>query len=114
MSPAAATATATATTAGADGAALKGGSAKGKAQRDDRLLEMRLGTWNVQALGWGLLQMLLGMSCLDADGAEYEICDEGFSDPIADSTWPKAGGAGATAPPRLFPPARSGTATAIK
>ena len=74
MSPAAATATATATTAGADGAALKGGSAKGKAQRDagkGRLLEMRLGTWNVQALGWGLLQMLLGMSCLDADGAEW-------------------------------------------
>ena len=74
MSPAAATATTTATTAGADGAALKGGSAKGTAQRDagkGRLLEMRLGTWNVQALGWGLLQMLLGMSCLDADGAEW-------------------------------------------
>ena len=63
MSPAAATATATATTAGADGAAPKGGSAKGKAQRDagkGRLLELRLGTWNIQALGWGLLQMLVG------------------------------------------------------
>ena len=74
MSPAAATATATATTAGAEGAALKGGSAEGKAQRDagkGRLLEMKLGTWNVQALGWGLLQMLLGKSCLDADGAEW-------------------------------------------
>ena len=65
MSPAAATATATATTAGADNAAQEGGSAKGKAQRDagkGRLLDMKLGTWNVQALGWGLLQMdeLLG------------------------------------------------------
>jgi len=60
----------------ADSAAMKKGT-KGKAQGDakegsgDKLREMKLGTWNVQALGCGLLQMLLGMSCVDADGSEW-------------------------------------------
>ena len=40
------------------------------AKNGSQSLELKLGTWNVQALGWGLLQMLLGMSCLDAQGAE--------------------------------------------
>ena len=33
-----------------------------------KLKDLSLGTWNVQGMGWGLLQMLLGAACLDADG----------------------------------------------
>ena len=31
-------------------------------------MELRIGTWNVQALGWGLLQLLLGAACTGDDG----------------------------------------------
>ena len=63
MSPAAAT------TAGqqrrADSAAPNGGGAKGMPREEakgigSKLKDLSLGTWNVQGLGWGLLQMLLG------------------------------------------------------
>ena len=31
-------------------------------------MELKIGTWNVQALGWGLLQLLLGAACTGDDG----------------------------------------------
>ena len=33
------------------------------AKKGSQNTEMRIGTWNVQALGWGLLQLLLGAAC---------------------------------------------------
>eukprot|EP01047_Picozoa_sp_COSAG01_P136677 COSAG01_NODE_67074_length_268_cov_0.615385_1_plen_73_part_01 len=70
MSPAAA-ATAVAQR-GADSAAPKGeGAGKGAqedAKKGSQNTEMKIGTWNVQALGWGLLQLLLGAACTGDDG----------------------------------------------
>eukprot|EP01048_Picozoa_sp_COSAG05_P014092 COSAG05_NODE_1565_length_4539_cov_6.401126_1_plen_147_part_00 len=34
---------------------------------DGQVLELRLGTWNVQALGWNVLQLLLGRKAEDVD-----------------------------------------------
>eukprot|EP01048_Picozoa_sp_COSAG05_P024377 COSAG05_NODE_5705_length_1111_cov_1.909091_1_plen_145_part_01 len=39
-----------------------------KKDAGSKLKDLSLGTWNVQGMGWGLLQMLLGAACLDADG----------------------------------------------
>ena len=71
-----ATATTTVAQRRADTAAPKGGSATGS-KGGSKLRELKIGKWNVQALGWGLhvLQMLLRADCLDEDGnVDLGIC----------------------------------------
>ena len=79
---------------GADGQAAQGccggdGTADvGEGEKTDgQVLELRIGTWNVQALGWNVLQLLLGRKAEDVGSDGGDVGSDGGSGQRGRGRW---------------------------